>query len=181
MLQVKKYIAVILFFLPFTLSAQEKDEELVDWSAARKLSWADYKANPARGSDVAASTTTYLGIEYTISDKSFGFKIQCRFSKNRSWGLHKTDYILEHEQGHFDIAEIFARKLNKAMNEYSFNKRTYQKDLNKMYQDIMKEKEEMQDKYDKETNHSIHKVNQAEWLKKIASLLEDYKDFAGYS
>jgi hypothetical protein len=189
MFPAKLLIPALLLFLPFVLATQAKDkdvtipvdsEELVDWTESRKLTWADYKANPDPGSDAAASTTTYLGIEYSISDKSFGFKIQCRFSKNRSWGLHKTDYILAHEQGHFDIAEIFARKLNKAMGEYSFNKKTYQKDLKKIYGDIMEEKEKTQDKYDKETNHSINKAKQAEWLKKIASLLDEYKDFAVY-
>ena len=94
--------------------------------------------------------------------------------------MHKTDYILSHEQGHFDIAEIFARKLNKKMSEYRFDKKTYQKDLNKIYHDILDEKEKMQNDYDKETNHSINKEKQAEWLKKIAKMLEEYKDYADY-
>ena len=169
-----------LFLIPSASFAQSKDEELLDWSASRKLTWIDYKAQPEPGNDDAASTTTYLGIEYDISGSSFGYKIHSRFSKTRSWGLYKTDYILGHEQGHFDIAEIFARKLNKNMSEYRFNKRTYQEDLNKIYNDILDEKEKMQNDYDKETNHSINKEKQAEWLKKIAAMLEEYKDFAGY-
>ena len=94
--------------------------------------------------------------------------------------MHKTDYILSHEQGHFDIAEIFARKLYKKMSEYKFNRRTYQKELNKIYQDILDEKEEIQNDYDRETNHSINKEKQAEWLKKLKRLLEEYEDYAGY-
>ena len=54
--------------------------------------------------------------------------------KNQDHGdSHKTDYILKHEQGHFDIAEIFARKLNKKMSEYKFNKTTYKTDLKNIY------------------------------------------------
>jgi hypothetical protein len=185
MFNTKAFFPAFLLFLPFSLAVPAKDtareEELVDWTGSRKLTWADYKADPDPGSDAAASTTTYLGIEYTIHQNSFDYKIQCRFSKDRSWGLHKTAYILSHEQGHFDIAEIFARKLNKAMSEYSFNKKSYQKDLKKIYEDVMKDKEETQDKYDKETNHSINKARQAEWLKKIDVLLEEYIDFAGYN
>ena len=94
--------------------------------------------------------------------------------------MHKTDYILSHEQGHFDIAEIFARKLNKKMSEYNFNKKTYQQEVNKIYQDILDEKEAMQNDYDRQTNHSINKEKQAEWLKKIEKMLDQYKDFAGY-
>ncbi len=176
----KNYLLTIAILLPLLSGSQEKNEELIPWSANRKLTWADYKAKPDPHSDAAASTTTYLGIEYNIRNNNFGFKITCSFSKNRSWGLHQNDHILGHEQGHFDIAEVFARKLNQQMSQYGFNKNTYQKDLQKIYQDILKEKEALQDQYDAETNHSINKEKQAAWLKKIAGLLEDYKTYAGY-
>ena len=175
-----KYFLLLLFIIPIVAFAQSRDEELLDWSASRKLTWNDYKASPDPNSDAAASTTSYLAIEYNITSSSFGYKIESRFSKTRSWGLHKTAYILSHEQGHFDIAEIFARKLNKKMSEYRFNKRTYQQDLNKIYHDILEEKEEMQNDYDKETNHSIKEAKQAEWLKKIKDMLDEYADYAGY-
>lgn len=176
-----KYITGLCLLLPLAMNAQDKNEEMIDWASNRKLSWTDYKANPSPNSDAAASTTTLIGIEYKMSNNSFDYSISCKFSLSRSWGLHKTDYILSHEQGHFDIAEIYARKLHKAMSEYQFNSRTYQKDLRKIYQDIMKEKEEFQNTYDRETNHSIKKDKQAEWLVRIAALLEEYKDYAGYN
>lgn len=175
-----KYFFLLLLSAPPALLAQSGNEELLDWSATRKLSWADYKATPNPDSDAAASTTTYLGIDYNITNTSFSYKIESRFSKTRSWGLHKTEYILSHEQGHFDIAEIFARKLHKEMSEYKFNKKTYQKDLKKIYDGVTGEKTEMQNNYDKETNHSINKREQAEWLKKITVMLEEYKDYSNY-
>ena len=171
----------ILFALPALLQAQDNvKEELIPWSAGRKLTWADYKAKPDSNSDAAASTTTYLGIEYSMKNSVLGYKITCSFSKDRSWGLHKNDHILNHEQGHFDIAEIFARKLNMEMGNYTFNKKSYQQDLRKIYKDILKQKEEFQDEYDKETNHSINKEKQSAWSKKIANMLEEYKAYAGY-
>jgi len=179
-----KYLAKHFFLLflavPSSLFAQSGNEELLDWAASRKLTWADYKARPNPDSDAAASTTTYLAIDYNISNTNFSFKIESRFSKTRSWGLHKTDYILSHEQGHFDIAEIFARKLHKEMSEYTFNKKTYQKDLKKIYDTVTEEKTEMQNNYDRETNHSINKREQAEWLIKIKEMLEEYKNYSDY-
>ena len=174
------------YFLPFFLLApsaffaQSGDEELLEWSPSKKLTWADYKAQPNPESDAAASTTTYLSIEYNITSNSFGYKIQSRFSKTHSWGLHKTPYILSHEQGHFDIAEVFARKLHKKMSEYKFNKKTFQKDLKKIYDEVTDEKEKTQNDYDEETNHSINKDKQKEWLRRIEGMLEEYKGYAGY-
>jgi predicted secreted Zn-dependent protease len=162
------------------VAGQSDNEELVKWNASKKLTWADYKSKPDPTSDAAASTTTYLKVEYNISSTKFDFKIESFFSKTRSWGLHKTAYILSHEQGHFDIAEVYARKLYKALSEYKFNKRTYQKDLEKIYKKVTDEKGETQNDYDKETKHSINKTRQAEWLVKIAEMLEEYEDWSGY-
>lgn len=177
--------AILIYFFagllsPLALPAQQPGEELLDWSSSRKLTWADYKAAPNPESDAAASTTSYLGFSYSIKNEGFSYSIESKFSKTRSWGLHKTAYILSHEQGHFDIAEIFARKLHKKMKEYRFNRRTFQKDLKEIYQEILDEKEEMQNDYDQETNHSINKEKQAAWLLKIGKLLEEYKPYADY-
>lgn len=175
-----KYVTVLSLLFSSVAVAQGSNEETIEWNASRKLNWGDYKATPNPSSDAAATTTTYVGIEYKISNDNFSYFIHCRFSKDRSWGLHKTDYILSHEQGHFDIAELFARKLHKEMSNYVFNKKSFQKDLKKIYNSIMEEKESLQNQYDKETNHSINKEKQAEWLKKIQSLLSEYSDYAGY-
>jgi hypothetical protein len=180
MIQQLKYTLPLFLLVTTGVFAQSSDEELLNWSATRKLTWADYKSSPEPDSDAAASTTTYLGISYDISNKSFSYKIESRFSKTRSWGLHKTAYILSHEQGHFDIAEIFARKLNKKMSAYKFDRRTYEKDLDKIYDDVTKEKTAFQNRYDRETNHSINKTEQTKWLTLIATMLEDYKAYADY-
>jgi predicted secreted Zn-dependent protease len=170
---------LLLFVIP-SATAQTDTDDYLTWKAGKPLTWADYKARPDVNSDAAATTTTVLSIEYNISNNDFGYKITSRFSKTRSWGRHKTDYILSHEQGHFDIAEIFARKLHKQMSEYKFNKRTYQKDLKKIYDEVSDEKTEMQDDYDRETRHSINKEKQAEWLKKIEKLLKEYENYSNY-
>ncbi|MEO5947736.1 MAG: DUF922 domain-containing protein [Chitinophagaceae bacterium] len=172
------FICLMLF--SSSLFAQSDKEELIKWDDNKRLNWADYKGKPDDSSDAAASTSTYLVIDYSIWQNTMTYKIQSMFSKTRSWGLHKTDYILSHEQGHFDIAEVFARKLHKKMSEYKFNKRTYQKSLGNIYDEVVEEKTEMQNDYDRETRHSINKVKQAQWLRKIKKLLEEYEDYADY-
>ena len=176
----QKILTLLFLSLAFASFGQTKDEELISWSQDKKLTWADYKGQAKTDTDAAASTATYLGIEYNFNNKGFDYKITCSFSKTKSWGLHKTDYILAHEQGHFDIAEIFARKLNKKMGGYKFNKDNFKSDLKKMYEAVTSEKEEMQNEYDRETNHSINKDKQTEWLKKIDQLLKEYNSYSNY-
>ncbi len=66
------------------------------------------------------------------------------------------------------------------MSEYKFNSSSYQTDLQKIYQEVTDKKEKFQDNYDEETNHSIIKEKQEEWVKKIADMLEELKDYAKY-
>lgn len=177
MLILKKFFP-ILFLFP--LVGVTQNSHLIQWSAERKLNWKDYLAKPDTRSGAAASTSTQIGFEYHVRDNQLTFSITCFFSKEKSWGRYKNDYILSHEQGHFDIAEIFTRKFYKAVKEYQFNERSYKTDLRSIYTNAMKEKERFQQQYDNETDFSRNKPKQKEWLKKIEILLEETKGFAGY-
>ena len=44
----------------------------------------------------------------------------------------------------------------------------------------MEAKEEMQEKYDKETNHSIYRAKQANWLELIEAMLEKTAPYSDY-
>lgn len=179
-MQKLKWYSLFLLLLP-VFSFTPKEDDMIDWKEDRLLVWDDYKGTPNPNSDAAALTATYLSIEYEMNQQGVGWTIQCKFSRPRSWVRSKTDHILLHEQGHFDIAEIFARKLHKKMKEYRFNKNSYQKDLETIYNGITKEKENFQDQYDRETDHSREKEQQAKWTEKIKSSLKELKDYADYS
>ena len=175
----KSSLLLAAFVFPLLILLQ-RDDDYLKWQEDRKLTWDDFKAEPIKLGNTAAMTTTHLGFGYNISNGVITYKIDCRFEKKKSWGLVKNDWILKHEQGHFDIAEIFARKLYQATYEYSFNKNTFQKDLDAIYKKVVAEKEVFQQQYDDETDYSRHKSNQEQWLKKIAKELDESKDWAGY-
>ncbi|MET0461528.1 MAG: DUF922 domain-containing protein [Chitinophagaceae bacterium] len=175
----KCLLSILIFFLPVLAQAQ-KNDDLIHWNERHQLSWSDYQGKPGPDATAAASTATYLGVEYSFKNGKLGYLITCSFSRSRSWGMHKNDHILAHEQGHFDIAEIFARKLHQRLKAYVFDKKTYQTDLRDIYEHTMDEKEAMQQTYDRETNHSINKDKQAEWLEKINTGLEKLSEFSDY-
>ena len=75
---------------------------------------------------------------------------------------------------------MFARKLAKELKVYKFNLHKYQDDVSKIYKKLMDEKEKYQNKYDKETDFSRNKEQQAEWLQKIRDELDDLDEYANY-
>lgn len=156
------------------------EEEIVPWATDRKLAWEDFRCSPQKQGDAVASTSTSLGISYQVKNGELTYNITCHFSKKKSWGLLKTEYILAHEQAHFDITELHARKLYKALQEYRVNPETFKKDIAAIYERIVKEKEEMQEAYDSQTDHSRRRRVQWEWLLQIEDLLAETAHFAVY-
>jgi hypothetical protein len=161
-------------------TARRGSAEMIPWESDTRLVWDDFLCEPKVGTDAVASTSTSLGIAYELTNGELKYRITCYFNKEKSWGLMKTDYILAHEQGHFDITEIFARRLNEALQNYQFNKRTFKKDISQIYQSIVSEKEEYQKTYDAQTDHSRNRKIQYDWLEKIESLLTETQPYANY-
>lgn len=157
-----------------------EDEYMLPWTGHRKLTWDDFQCVPVRNTEAVALTSTSLGISYRVKNNQFIYDITCAFSKEHSWGLLKTPYILAHEQGHFDITEIYARKLHHELQHYRFNEKTFKKDINEIYQRIVQEKEAFQAQYDRETDHSRKKARQEEWEVRIEALLADTAPYQNY-
>jgi len=173
-----------LFFILISLSNisfSNQDNSLIDWNAARKLSWSDFKGEAKKEYAAAALTSTNIKIDCGLSNNKAEYHIRCSFDKNKSWGRVKNDYILSHEQAHFDIAEIYARKLNKLLKSYKPDENNFSRDVNKIYENLMQEYNDTQEEYDKQTNFSINKIKQEEWLGKVSEELNDLKKYAKYN
>ncbi|MBA3683458.1 MAG: hypothetical protein H0W73_20175, partial [Bacteroidetes bacterium] len=117
----RSLIIVLISFLIFTsFKAQEKEHIL--WSETKPLTWDDFKGKPEKR--FAAATTSYDIWKSTnkINDKSSTVKIEAVFFYESSWKKKSwiNDQVLAHEQKHFDIVELFARKLRKQIKETRF-------------------------------------------------------------
>jgi len=158
----------------------ENNEDIIPWKPERLLEWDDFLCEPQKQGDAVASTSTSLGIAYQLKNNKLSYNITCHFSKHKSWGSLKTDYILAHEQAHFDITELHARKLYEALYHYEYKPASFKNDIAAIYERIVKEKEEMQEAYDGETDHSRKRRVQYDWLEKIDQMLVETEMFAVY-
>lgn len=154
------------------------------WSENQKLVWDNFKSktNNLGGSTVVAYT--HCGWEYsatTSSDLKVPVKIaiQTVFNENKSWKDVKriNDYVLLHEQKHFDIAEIHARKLRKEVSEKIKTTANYNKFFKTIYAKIASEYKEFQTDYDRITEHGMNKEKQAEYNILITEELNNLKNF----
>ena len=153
-------------------------QDSIPWKSGYKLKWQDFRGVPDRGSDRVAITVSNIGYSLTYNSTSFTVRVKCVFEKRKSWTTTLDSLILIHEQGHFDISEIFARKLRKAFKEYKFNATTVQADLREIFTRINSERRLYNQLYDVETSSSQNQTMQQQWNKKIADELLSLKAYA---
>jgi hypothetical protein len=97
--------------------------------------------------------------------------VLAKFHKNQSWTVSDDLDLLNHERLHFDIAELFARKIRKSFFKLKTAKeRSYSKYWN-AYTVLWKECRLQQKQYDLETNHGTKKIENDKWIAKINALL----------
>jgi hypothetical protein len=163
-----KLLLVIALLIP-TLA---RSQDTVYWRPSRPLTWADFQAPPVGSSPFASITTAGIGYNLSYTEKAFHVTVYCYFLKSRSWTKSTNrKSLLKHEQGHFDITELYARRLQKAFRVYRFHFDTVGEDLRGIFDRINKEKTATNARYDRETNFSINAPEQVRWSRKIRASL----------
>jgi predicted secreted Zn-dependent protease len=102
------------------------------------------------------------------------------FVPNKSWvkSEYKSDFeLLKHEQLHFDISELYARKFREQLSKMSFTENV-KIEISDLYEKITKKKIELQNEYDIETDHSVNILKQKQWGQKILIELQKRASYA---
>ena len=120
--QILKNIFFLIGFISLMSFTFVKDEFIL-WQENKKLKIQDFKAD--NKDTVKVNRQQFLGaisairIEYSSFQRNKNsvpdFSIKTYFDPNESWMLLKNDYVLQHEQIHFDLTELYARKMRKSV------------------------------------------------------------------
>ncbi|MFK5890822.1 MAG: DUF922 domain-containing protein [Flavobacteriaceae bacterium] len=166
-----KLIFLLIFFFGFKTYAQS----VIPWSKEKKLLWSDFKGTP--NDEVFAYAQTAYKIEIIPSDVLIdednniqdykNLSIQTNFYTKSSWVTDKSDYLLAHEQLHFDIAELYARKIRMAFENLKKKKIANFDAYVNVYKKLWSECRKMQKDYDEKTNHGLKVKENKEWIKKV--------------
>lgn len=175
----KIFLIICLAFCFYNFSFQ-KEPEIIYWSKHNALKWTDFKGSVDATNIHEAISTCDIYFKYKRIGDTLKLIVRCDFLVDKSWVKKdkETIYLLKHEQTHFDIVEIYARKLRQSYSLFKFNKNNYKSELNTQYQKINTEKLNCQVLYDSETDHSKIKAKQLEWEKKVAKELKDLEAYS---
>jgi Bacterial protein of unknown function (DUF922) len=162
-----------------------KGADPMPWSPTRRLSWSDFLGRPDLASDASATTAYVIAYESTCEGSTFTFQVSNTFRPDRSWvkpvllmGSSQGRLTLQHEQAHFDLGEVHARELRRALSQLSDPcDRTEQERL-ALVNGVLRVDEEAQRRYDFETEFGMNLGRQLEWIGSVARQLDALKGYA---
>ncbi|PHR72196.1 MAG: hypothetical protein COA67_05140 [Lutibacter sp.] len=156
------------------------------WEESRKLTWNDFEGKTDSINFGKAKTSYSIKIlpEQVTVDENDNIQgvenmtVQAEFDKKQSWSLAKFDtVVLSHEQLHFDIAELYARKIRRQFYKNILAKRkTYERFWGD-YKVLWDECSTFQNKLDADTNHGRNKEQNKIWRQLVFDELKKSESF----
>ena len=133
-------ILYILIWICF--SSTSLNDETISWNDDFKLTWNNFKDTPKKNVDAVALTASGITFEFSLQETenrivNFETKVFAHFYPNKSWYLKEnaTDYILAHEQLHFDMTELYTRKFRQRISKLKVSN-NLKSELRKLHLDI---------------------------------------------
>lgn len=168
------------------IDGQLAKDDGIQWAVKRPLVWADFKGDPPSNTGQVAAETAYTLIHGTRCTRSaFEYRVIAAFRPNQSWvrqPMLKTPAdstrALRHEQTHFNLTEVHARRLRRYYAELIAPCRSTTNDLAAAAERIGRDEKAAQDRYDSETDHGRNAKEQAFWDKEVEAQLAALAKYA---
>ncbi len=173
---------ILIFFSTCLLSqAPASEEQLLMWNKSQRLAFEDFQAKIPESNTTTNDGGTHSlarivkGIEVNFKTERQGttFTIYAAMKRNLSWIKNQNDSVaLAHEQGHFDICEIYARILRR-----DIQKTKSLDEAKQLFDKIVVEEELEQDKFDDDNSSTLVGITDL-WKKKILKRLAELDQYS---
>lgn len=122
----KLYFTVIFYSLIFNVLVAQNQANYKYWQLDSLLIWDDFASQKNKLQEHSASSNCNIYFYFDIKDDTMLFEVKTYFDREKSWKLKHVNNLelLDHEQIHFTIAELYARKLRKELCEFEIPERS---------------------------------------------------------
>jgi hypothetical protein len=171
--------------LATSLKSQVTVEGGIPWSANRPPAWPDFRGRPRTGTSTAAQTSSSVTYLLQCHDRQLDFAVLAVFAPEESWV--RPDIlnsptgrvrILQHERTHFNITELFARRLRQAFLRARNICPHGLTGARRLFDRLSEASSALQDRYDRETAHGMGAGAQARWDREVAAGLDSLARYA---
>lgn len=154
-----------------TTTADDNGSLLI-WKKDQPLLWTDFRAPADVSVEWSAVTISFIGYQTLTKNKTL---IGAYFNRDQSWHIRSREDLLNHEQFHFHITEIFAREMRKKVAGQKLKPSS--DEFQNLYTKLVKDCAIMQKDYDDITHHGKDKTAQTIQEKIISDRLAELTAF----
>jgi len=175
----KLFILVLMSLISLGAYSQSAGDSLIYWGSHVKLNWADFKGEVPHAA-LKTDAMSYVEIKAKARwlDGVPDYNVYAAFRKYGSWTRNNTSLsLLKHEQLHFDIGELYVRKMRKAVFELNARGDTRPKDYQRILNRLADQYNETNALYDAETSHGLYKNEQEMWNREIKKELYELREY----
>ena len=149
----------------------------------RQIAWSEFREVATRPSgeseDAQIDTQTLqperVGVAREQGQFRLGnFTVKLSVIRGNSWvvAAQKSDPLLAHEQGHFDITGLVARDLVKALGALRVSTTDeLQREVSRLFETYDAWAKSLSKQYDEETNHGRNTKSQSDWESRIQTCI----------
>jgi hypothetical protein len=157
----------------------------VAWSADRPLRWSDFASPSPKSGDEGALTAYSVFYGARCTGNTFDFLAIAGFLPRDSWvrpdvmvDRDRSERTLRHEQTHFDLTEVFTRRLRKSFSDLYQPCLRVDRDLDTLAAQYLQAEKVEQQRYDDETRHGLATAAQDAWDRRVKDDLQTLKAFS---
>ena len=150
-------------------------EKYIEWSDSLYLKWSDYQYRPNQTGKFKSNalTAVFHSVRGGVIKGKPEFQVKVLFVKEDSWTTDTLNIaLLAHEKLHFDIAELYGRKIRKQIQAISKKGVSDMSEYRKYIRYFLNEFKKVSIIYDKETEHGNIPEEQARWFEFVSSELQ---------
>jgi len=174
-----KYLLVGSVLLFATIAFLENNlfvkRRLVEWEPGKMVTYEDFSGYPNFLTPYSAAIYTKFTFQSDESDPS-AVEVKALMYPHYSWVKSRyknSEGLYRHEQYHFNISEVHARKFRKTISPLISNHQNIS-GINAIYKSFLAACYMMQDRYDRDCDHSVLTERQKDWEFLVDSLLVEY-------
>ena len=175
------YVFFAAFALQIALNYPQPrtiEDDTITWTSGSLLTKDDFKGKRSLGG-TAAATSSGISVKSEDKNGALTFNIKAVFYKSRSFMVDNSPDVLKHEQLHFDITELYARKLREKIARRDFKKiGDVKAAIHNMFDDTFEDCQKEQSHYDLDTDHGINGARQKTWIEEINIQMLELKQYS---
>jgi hypothetical protein len=174
-LRITAFLILVILFFSFKNSICTDKKDIIFWDSQRPLKWEDFKGSVPVNTYFTANSYLGIQIDYHFNRSFVKIRTNTYFDMSNSWVEQDHSIVLlKHEQAHFDLYEVYRRKLMKIYKNESYLDKSK---IDYFYNKVFFSLDSITNIYDSETDYSIDTIEQKSWEFKIVGLLNELNEY----